>query len=72
MTGKDNDDIEEKTSEDGVNLKIPKQALDFVDFYADIIGMDRDALLTEILTERLHEIKEQFKAIPHFKIAELW
>ena len=72
MTGKENDEHEEKTPEDGVNLKIPKQVLDFVDFYADIAGIDRDALLTEILTERLQEIKEQFKKIPHLKIAELW
>lgn len=63
---------EESAIEDTVNLKIPQQVLDFAEFYAEIGGMARDALLTKIITERLKDIKEQFKALPHIEVPELW
>jgi len=58
--------------EDTVNLKIPQQVLDFAEFYAEIGSMERDALLTKIVIERLREIKEQFKTLPYLDIPELW
>lgn len=62
----------EKTAVEGtVNLKIPQQVLDFAEFYAEIGSMERDALLTIIVIERLREIKEQFKALPYLDIPEL-
>ncbi len=70
-------DIEKKetgkiTAEETVNLKIPIQVLDFADFYAEIGGIERDVLLTKILTERLREIKDQFKSLPYLQIPETW
>lgn len=70
-------DIENKETgkipaEETVNLKIPIQVLDFADFYAEIGGMERDVLLTKILTERLREIRDQFKALPYLQIPETW
>jgi len=59
-------------AEETVNLKIPIQVLDFAEFYAEIGGMERDALLTKILTERLREIKDQFKSLPYLQIPEAW
>ena len=61
--------------EETVNLKIPKQVLDFAEFYAEIGSMERDALLTKIVIERLREMKEQFTALPYLQITqipELW
>lgn len=55
-----------------MNLKIPKQVLDFAEFYAEIGNMDRDELLQTIIIRRLKEIKEQFKTLPYLKIPELW
>lgn len=72
MNATGNEDRDKTAVEEVVNLKIPKQVLDFADFYADIGGTDRDALLTEIVIERLGEIKEQFKTLPHLHIPELW
>jgi len=60
------------TVEETVNLKIPKQVLDFAEFYAEIGSMERDALLTKIVIERLREMKEQFVTLPYLHIPELW
>ena len=70
-------DIEKKETgkipaEETVNLKIPIQVLDFAEFYAEIGSMERDVLLTKILTERLREIKDQFKSLPYLQIPETW
>ena len=70
-------DIEKKETgkipaEETVNLKIPIQVLDFAEFYAEIGDMERDVLLTKILTERLREIKDQFKSLPYLQIPETW
>lgn len=67
-----NEEKEKIAVEETVNLKIPKQVLDFAEFYAEIGSMDRDALLTKIVTERLREMKEQFKTMPYLQIPELW
>lgn len=72
MEAADNEGIDKTAVEETVNLKIPQQVLDFAEFYAEIGGMDRDALLTKIITERLREMKEQFKTLPYLKIPELW
>jgi hypothetical protein len=71
MEVKDNEEPEKTSVEETVNLKIPKQVLDFAEFYGEIGGMERDALLTKIIIERLSEIKEQFKTLPYLKIPEL-
>lgn len=63
---------EEQAIEEAVNLKIPQQVLDFAEFYAEIGSMERDALLTKIVIERLREIKEQFKTLPYLEVPELW
>jgi len=68
-TGKE--EPEKTTVEETVNLKISRQVLDFAEFYAEIGGMERDTLLTKIITERLREIKEQFKALPYLEVPEL-
>lgn len=67
-----NEEQEKIIVEETVNLKIPKQVLEFAEFYAEIGSMDRDALLTKIVIERLSEIKEQFKALPYLEVPELW
>lgn len=67
-----NEEQEKITVEETVNLKIPKQVLEFAEFYAEIGSMDRDALLTKIVIDRLSEIKEQFNALPYLKVPELW
>lgn len=72
MEGKENEEHEKTAVEETVILKIPRQVLDFAEFYAEIGNMDRDALLTEIVFERLREMKEQFKNLPYMKIPELW
>lgn len=72
MEAPGNKESEKTTVEETVNLKIPQQALDFAEFYAEMGSMDRDTLLTKIITERLREIKEQFKALPYLDIPELW
>ncbi len=72
MKATDNKEHEEMAVEEAVNLKISKQVLDFAEFYAEIGGMDRDALLTKIVIERLREIKEQFNALPYLEVPELW
>ncbi len=72
MTITDNEEQEKITVEEIVNLKIPKQVLDFAEFYAEIGSMDRDALLTKIVIERLSEIKKQFNALPYLEVPELW
>lgn len=61
-----------ENEEETVNLKIPIQVLDFAEFYAEIGNMDRDALLTKIITERMTDIREQFKTMPYMNIPELW
>lgn len=63
---------EQLADEETVILKISKQKLEFVDFYAEIGSTDRNALLTEIITERLRVMKEQVKALPYIEIPELW
>ena len=71
MTITDNEEQEKITVEEIVNLKIPKQVLDFAEFYAEIGSMDVDALLTKIVIERLSEIKEKFKTMPYLEVPEL-
>ena len=72
MEARENEEQGKTGVEETVNLKIPKQVLDFAEFYAEIGDTKRDALLTKILTERLREIKEQFRTMPHLQIPELW
>lgn len=72
MEATQNREREEQAIEEAVNLKIPKQVLDFAEFYAELGSTDRDALLTKIITERLKDIKEQFKTLPYLDIPELW
>lgn len=72
MEATQNREQEEQAIEEAVNLKIPSQVLDFAEFYAAIGSMDRDTLLTKIITERLREIKEQFKGLPYLEVPELW
>lgn len=62
----------EQAIEEAVNLKISRQALDFAEFYAELGSTDRDTLLTKIITERLREIREQFKTLPYLEVPELW
>lgn len=62
----------ETAVEETVNLKISRQVLDFAEFYAEMGSTDRNTLLTRIITERLREIKEQFKTLPHIEVPELW
>lgn len=62
----------EKQVLEAVTLKIPKQMLEFAEFYAEIGDEERDALLTKILTERLSEMKALVKALPHLDIPELY
>jgi len=72
MEATQNREQEETAIEETVNLKISRQVLDFAEFYAEIGSTDRDALLTKIITERLREIREQFKTLPYLDIPELW
>lgn len=72
MEATQNREQEEQAIEETVNLKIPKPVLDFAEFYAELGSTDRDALLTKIITERLREIREQFKTLPYLEVPELW
>ncbi len=63
---------EEKEVLEAVTLKIPKQVLEFAEFYAEMGNEERDALLRKILIERLKEIKTLVKALPHLDIPELY
>ncbi len=63
---------EKKNPEDVVNLKIDKRVLEFAEFYAELGNTERDELLTRILTERLEELKDQFKKLPYLKVPECW
>ena len=72
MEATQNREREEQAIEEAVNLKISRQALDFAEFYAEIGSIDRDTLLTKIITERLKDIKEQFKTLPYIEVPELW
>ena len=72
MEATGNEDRDKTAFEETVNLKIPKPVLDFAEFYAEIGGTDRDTLLTKIITERLREIREQFKNLPYIEVPELW
>jgi len=72
MEVNDKEEQGKTTFEETVNLKIPKQVLDFAEFYAEIGNMERDALLTKIVIARLEDIKEKFKALPYLHIPELW
>uniref|UniRef100_A0A6M3M9P1 Uncharacterized protein n=1 Tax=viral metagenome TaxID=1070528 RepID=A0A6M3M9P1_9ZZZZ len=72
MEVNDKEEQGKTTVEETVNLKIPKQVLDFAEFYAEIGSMERDALLTKIVIERLREMKEQFITLPYLQIPELW
>ena len=72
MEDTEKEEREKTTTEETVNIKMPRQVLDFAEFYAEIGSTDRDALLTRILIERLKEIKEQFMNLPYLQIPELW
>jgi len=71
MVINDEEEQEKIEVEETVNLKIPKEVLDFAEFYAEIGSMERDALLTKIIVERLKEIKEQLITMPYLHIPEL-
>lgn len=71
MNATDNEDKDKMAAEETVNLKIPKEVLDFAEFYAEIGSMERDALLTKIVIDRLREMKAQFKTMPYMQIPEL-
>ncbi len=58
--------------EEAISIKLPKRALEFSEFYATLGNIDRDALLTRILTERLKEVREQFKGMPYMNIPETY
>ena len=70
MENEKNENTEKTAVEETVNLKIPSHILAFAEFYADLGGVERDALLTDIVICRIREIKEQFKAMPHMQIPE--
>jgi len=62
-----------KTKEpETITLQLPGAALEFADFYAELGNMDRDTPLTRILSERLKEVREQFKGIPYLNIPETY
>lgn len=63
---------ETKETQEEAILKLPKQILEFADFYANLAGMERDTLLTRLVIERLKEIKAQVKELPHLDIPELY
>jgi hypothetical protein len=71
MEDTDKEDNGKTLVEEAVNLKIPKEVMDFIEFYAEISGIERDVLLTNILIDRVRDIKEQFKTLPYMKIPEL-
>lgn len=54
-----------------VTLKIPKQVLEFAEFYAELGNKECDELLTKILIDRLKEIKTQIQNLPYLDIPEL-
>lgn len=58
--------------EETVTLKLPKQILDFAEFFAELGDEERNSLLTKIVIERLKEIKTQVKALPYLDIPELY
>lgn len=72
MKDQDKEDNGKTLVEEAVNIKIPKEVMNFIEFYAEISGIERDVLLTSILIDRLREIKLQFKTLPYLKIPELW
>lgn len=72
MNDKEKEEHGKITDDETVKLKIPRQVLEFADFYAEIGDMERDALLTKILIERIREIKDQFKALPYLQVPEAW
>lgn len=73
MNDREKDERGKITVEECVNLKISKQVMDFAEFYAEIGSMERDELLTIILTERLTEIRDKFKSMPYLQqIPELF
>lgn len=55
-----------------IQIKMSKDILTFVEFYATLGNIDRDTLLAKILTDRLINIREAFKALPYLNsISEL-
>lgn len=65
--------MEEQAKVEGeVKLILPKSSLEFAEFYAELGGEERDALLTKILIEQLRHAKEQVKALPYLQIPELY
>lgn len=58
--------------EENVTIKIPAKALEFVEFYATVCNEDRNTLLARILVERLKEIRDKLKQMPHLKVPEVW
>ncbi len=66
-------EAQNKTEEpETITLQLPRAVLEFADFYAELGNMDRDTLLTKILTERLKEVKEQFKGMTYLNITETY
>ncbi len=59
-------------NEEIISLKIPKSALNFADFYAGVCGEDRDVLLTKVMVERLAELRDKLKAMPHTTNLNIW
>lgn len=55
-----------------ITLQLPRAALEFADFYAELGNTDRETLLTRILSDRLKEVREQFKGIPYLNIPETY
>lgn len=66
-------EAQNKTEEpETITLQLPRAALEFADFYAELGNTDRDTLLTRILSERLKEVREQFKGMPYLNIPETY
>lgn len=69
----DDKDAQQKTDAvETVTLELPKQVLDFAEFYAALGNMERDVLLKKIVTEKLLEMKSALRALPHLSIPEIW
>ena len=58
--------------EETVTIRIPAKAAEFADFYATVCNENRDTLLGKILVEKLKEIRDKLKQIPHLKVPEVW
>lgn len=58
-----------------IEIEIPKKALEFAEFYANICNTDTKKLINKAIMERLKTFKSSLKGLPHVKrdeIKERW